>query len=214
MISGCAAPTGLPGHDQRVRASATAAHERPGQRHGDPGATAPDHRAGTPTGPDAAAVLSRRPRVPRGAAAPTPGRRASSAPSTGAPGNSPALAQGPARPPPRSQISSQATRPTTNHPLDPTPGAAPGTRESRLGLPPRPWRIARPRHHNRRLHRLADPQRRVVGSAAALAAARPRRGALSGLVGTLPTGWIMADLGEVTSGVAEDTEDLRDSEGM
>jgi uncharacterized protein (TIGR04222 family) len=40
---------------------------------------------------------------------------------------------------------------------------------------------------------------------------RPRRGALSGLVGTLPTGWIMADLGETTSDV---TADLSDSEGV
>lgn len=134
MITGCAAPTGLPGHDQRVRSTSTAAHERQGQGHGDPGATAPDHRPRTPTGPDPAAVLSRRPRVPRGAA--TPGRHTSSAPITGAPRNSPALAQGSARPPPRSQISSQASRPTTNHPLDPNPGAAPGTRESRRGFEP------------------------------------------------------------------------------
>ena len=37
-----------------------------------------------------------------------------------------------------------AARPTTNHPLDPTPGTAPGTREPRLGLPPHPRRTTRP----------------------------------------------------------------------
>ncbi len=57
MMSSRAAPTGLPGCDQRVRATAPAAGERPGQGRGVPGATTPDHRPGTPTGPDSAAVL-------------------------------------------------------------------------------------------------------------------------------------------------------------
>ncbi|HYQ63954.1 hypothetical protein [Actinophytocola sp.] len=42
---------------------------------------------------------------------------------------------------------------------------------------------------------------------------RPRRGALSGLVGTLPTGWITADFGETASGLAVDTADV-DTAGM
>lgn len=47
-----------------------------------------------------------------------------------------------------------------------------------------------------------------------LAAARPRRRTLSGLVGTLPTGWITTDLGETTSSVAMDTADVSDGEHM
>ncbi len=49
MMTGCAAPTVLPRCDQRVRAAAPAAHERLGQRRGEPGAAAPDHRSGTAT---------------------------------------------------------------------------------------------------------------------------------------------------------------------
>ena len=43
------------------------------------------------------------------------------------------MAQGPPLPPSRSQIPTQASRPTTDHPLHPAPGAAPGTRESAWG---------------------------------------------------------------------------------
>lgn len=49
MMTDCATPTGLSERDQRVRGAAPAAPERPGQGHGDPGATAPDHHPGTPT---------------------------------------------------------------------------------------------------------------------------------------------------------------------
>ncbi|ROP41780.1 hypothetical protein EDD40_7229 [Saccharothrix texasensis] len=82
MMTGCAASTGVPGHDQHVRAAAPAAHERSGQRHGDLGATPPNHHPATPTRRHPSAVLLRRPGVPRGAAAPTSEHHASSA-STG-----------------------------------------------------------------------------------------------------------------------------------
>ena len=39
----------------------------------------------------------------------------------------------------------------------PRAGAAPGTGESFLGLPPHPRRTARPRHQDRRLDRVGDP---------------------------------------------------------
>jgi hypothetical protein len=42
---------------------------------------------------------------------------------------------------------------------------------------------------------------------------RPRRGALSGLVGTLPTGWVMADFGEATSSFAVDAADVSGGDG-
>lgn len=61
---------------------------------------------------------------------------------------------------PRGQISSQAARPSTDRPLDPTPGAASGARESRLVLPPRPRRTTRTRHQGRRGRGVADPQGR------------------------------------------------------
>ncbi len=57
MMTGCAAPTGLPERDQRLRATAPTAHEQPGQGHGNPGAAAPDHGSGTPTGQHPSAVL-------------------------------------------------------------------------------------------------------------------------------------------------------------
>ena len=72
MMTGCAAPTGLPECDQRVRLAAPAAHERPGQGHGNPGVTTSDHCPATPTGQHPASVLPRRPGIPRGTTAPTP----------------------------------------------------------------------------------------------------------------------------------------------
>jgi len=47
---------------------------------------------------------------------------------------------GPAGAPPRGQIPPQAPGPAAHRPLHPPAGAAPGTRESRLGLPPHPRR--------------------------------------------------------------------------
>src|SRR5688500_3490064 len=57
MMTGCAAQTGLPECDQRVRLAAPAAHGRPGQGRGDPGAAAPNHDPGTPPGQGPSAVL-------------------------------------------------------------------------------------------------------------------------------------------------------------
>jgi uncharacterized protein (TIGR04222 family) len=51
---------------------------------------------------------------------------------------------------------------------------------------------------------------RTLAAAARPRRGRPRRGALSGLVGTLPTGWITADFGETTSSLAADTADTAD----
>jgi uncharacterized protein (TIGR04222 family) len=58
----------------------------------------------------------------------------------------------------------------------------------------------------------------IRGGRTLAAAARPRRrrarrGALSGLVGTLPTGWIMADFGEATSSFAVDVADAGGGDG-
>lgn len=134
-MTGHAAPPGLPERDQRLRATTPAAHERPGQGRRNPGAAASDHGPGTPTGQRPATVLTRRSSVPRGTTTPTPGRHASSAPTAGTSGDSAAVAPGPHRAPPRGEIPYQAARPSTDHPLDPAPGAAPGARESHLGLP-------------------------------------------------------------------------------
>jgi hypothetical protein len=51
---GCAASTGLPGCDERVRVTAAASGERPGQGGGDPGAASPDRGAGAAAGHDPA----------------------------------------------------------------------------------------------------------------------------------------------------------------
>ncbi|GAB2968891.1 hypothetical protein GCM10027184_17360 [Saccharothrix stipae] len=89
----------------------------------------------------AAALLAADPGRPglfRDTAAPTPDASASSTPTAGAPGDGAPVAPRPPRPPPRSQIPPQESRPTTDHPLDPTPGAAPGAGKPHLGLPPHP----------------------------------------------------------------------------
>ncbi|PSL57123.1 hypothetical protein B0I31_102100 [Saccharothrix carnea] len=70
------------------------------------------------------------------------------------------MASGPHRTPPRSRVPPQAAGPTPNRPLHPAPGAAPGTGEPHLGLPPHPRRTPRARHQGRRIHGVADPQRR------------------------------------------------------
>lgn len=54
---------------------------------------------------------------------------------------------------------------------------------------------------------------RTLASAARPRRRRPRRGALSGLVGTLPTGWIMADFSEATSSFAVDAGDVGGGDG-
>jgi hypothetical protein len=61
----------------------------------------------------------------------------------------------PARPP----VQAPAPRPAADRPLDPPPGAAPGPRESRVGVPPGTRRAAGARDKGRRFHRLGDPAR-------------------------------------------------------
>ena len=160
MMIGCAASTGLPGCDERVRVTAASSGERPGQGRGDPGATPPDHGAGAAAGQGPAAVLSGRPGVPGRPAAPAPEGRARPVPAAGPAGHGAALAPRPAGAPPRGQVPPQAPGPAAHRPLHPPAGAAPGTGESRLGLSAHPRRTARPRHQGRRLHRVGDPARR------------------------------------------------------
>jgi hypothetical protein len=54
---------------------------------------------------------------------------------------------------------------------------------------------------------------RTLAAAARPRRSRTRRGALSGLVGTLPTGWVTADFGETASSLAVDTVDTADVGG-
>jgi hypothetical protein len=157
---GCAASTRLPGCDQRVRVTAAASDERPGQGRGNPGAASPDHGAGAAAGYDPAAVLPWRPGVPGRPAAPAPTRRAGPVPAADPARDGAALAPGPAGAPPRNQVAPRAPRPAAHRPLDPSAGTAPGSRESVLGLPPHPRRTAHPRDQDCRLHRVGDPSRR------------------------------------------------------
>ncbi|MGK3111358.1 transposase domain-containing protein [Streptomyces sp. WAC05858] len=71
MMIDRAAATGLPGRDQRVRAAASAADERPGQGCGDPVSPPSDHGARTPTRQCSSTVQPERPGVPGGTTAPT-----------------------------------------------------------------------------------------------------------------------------------------------
>src|SRR5271157_2644521 len=157
MMIGCAASTGLSGCDERVRVIAASSGERPGQGCGDPGAAPPDHGAGAAAGYDPAAVLPRRSGVPGRTAAPAPARRARTVPAADPAGDGAALAPGPAGAPARGQVPPRSPGPAAHPPLHPPAGTAPGTRESLLGLPADPRRTPRPRHQDRRLHRVADP---------------------------------------------------------
>lgn len=140
MMAGRAAPTGLPERDQRVRAITSAAHGRSGQSRGDPGITPPDHGPGTPLGKarlrfssgDRAFLAALLHRLP----AETLRRfRLLIRPDTVLRWHRNLLAhRHAARPRP------QTSRPPTDRTLDPTPGTAPGTRESCLRLPPHPRR--------------------------------------------------------------------------
>ena len=116
---GCAASTCLSGCDERVRVSAAACGERPGQGGGDPGATSPDRGAGAAAGYDPAAVLPWRPGVPGRPAAPAPTGRAWPVLAAGAARDGAALASRPAGTPPCGQVPSQAPRPATHRPLHP-----------------------------------------------------------------------------------------------
>jgi len=84
MMIGCAASIGLSGCDERVRVTAAACGEPPGQGGGDPGATSPDRGAGAAAGYDLTAVLPWRPGVPGRSAAPVPRGRAWLVPAAGA----------------------------------------------------------------------------------------------------------------------------------
>ena len=65
----------------------------------------------------------------------------------------------PGRPsaPPRGQVPPQAPGPAAHRPLHPPAGAAPGTEEPLLGLPPHPRRTPRARDQDCRLHRVGNP---------------------------------------------------------
>jgi len=114
MMIGCAASTCLSGCDERVRVTATACGERPGQGGGNPGAASPDRGAGAATGYGSAAVLPERPGIPGRPAAPAPAGRAWPVPASGAPGDNAALAPGPAGAPPRGQVPPWSPGPTAN----------------------------------------------------------------------------------------------------
>ena len=157
MMIGCAAPTGLSECDERLRLTAAASGERPGQGRRDLGAASPDHRAGTAAGHDPAAAPAQRPGVLGRPAAPPPEGRARPVPAAGPARDSAALAPGPAGTPPRGHVPPQAPGPTAHHPLHPPPGTAPGTGEPMLGLPAHPRRTPRARHQDRRFHRVGDP---------------------------------------------------------
>jgi len=87
MMVGCAAPAVLSECDGRVRVTAAAAGERPGQGRGDRGAAPPDRGPAAAAGHDPAAVLPGRPGVPGRPAAPAPPRPARPDPAAGAPRN-------------------------------------------------------------------------------------------------------------------------------
>ena len=133
MMIGCAAPTGLPERDERVRVTAATSGERPGQGRGDPGATPPDHGAAAAAGHEPAAVLPRRPGVPGRPAAPPPKGRARPVPAPDPAGHGAALAPGPADTPPHGQITPKEPGQAAHRPLHPPAGAAPGTREPSWG---------------------------------------------------------------------------------
>ena len=157
MMIGCAASTGLPWCDERVRVTAATSDERPGQGCGDPGTTPPDHGPRAAAGHNPAAVPPQRPGVPGRPATPPPTGRARPVPAAGPARDGAALAPGPPGAPPRGQVPSQAAGSATDRPLHPPASAAPGTREPVLGLPAHPRRTARPRDKDRRLHRAGDP---------------------------------------------------------
>ena len=133
MMIGCAAATGLPERDERVRITAAAAGKRPGQGHRDPGAAPPGHGPAAAARHDPATVIRWRPRVPGRPAAPPPAGRARPVPAAGAAGHGAALAPRPAGPPPCGQVPAPASGPAAHRPLRPPAGAASGPREPVLG---------------------------------------------------------------------------------
>src|SRR5712664_627840 len=104
MMIGCAAPTGLPECDERLRVTTAASGQRPGQGRRDLGAAPPDHGAGTAAWRDPAAAPAQRPGAPGRPAAPSPEGRARPVPAAGPARDSAALAPGPAGTPPRGHV--------------------------------------------------------------------------------------------------------------
>jgi hypothetical protein len=74
------------------------------------------------------------------------------------PRHCPALAPQPPPPTPRPSIPTETVRQTTHHPQHPHPHPPTRPREPKLGLPPHPRLIGHPRHQDRSVHRLGDPQ--------------------------------------------------------
>src|SRR5258706_16074331 len=122
MMVGRAATTGLPRHDQRLRDAAPAADEQPGQGHGDPRPTPPDHRAATPTRRSEGAIAAQRPNVAGGPVAPVADAGSARNEAARAAGHGPALASESARPSPRDRLPPQAAGPSAHATVHPHPG--------------------------------------------------------------------------------------------
>ena len=155
MMIGCAVSTGLSECDERVRVTAAACGERPGQGGGDPGGMPPERGAGAATGQDPAAVLPWRPGIPGRPAAAAPAGRAWPVPAAGPAGHSATRDLLARRHAARSRP--KALGSAARRPLHPPVRTAPGTRESQLGLPAHPRRTPRPRHQDCRIHRVGNP---------------------------------------------------------
>jgi putative transposase len=102
----------------------------------------------------------RRPGIARRAAAPTPPRRATPDPATGASRDRAALASRPDRRTSCSHLSPEACRPAAHGAVHPRAGATPRAGEQFMGIPAHPRRTTRPRRQGRRIHGLGDPPRR------------------------------------------------------
>src|SRR4051812_33981452 len=128
-----ATTTCVPGRDERARDAATAADEHPGQGRRDPRPPSPDRGAAAAVGRGENPVRPLRPCVPRGAAAPTPPRRAAAGTPAGPPRDRPAVAPRPGGSSPRGRFASQTGRTATYGAVHSHVGVAPGTREQFLG---------------------------------------------------------------------------------
>src|SRR5204863_7647735 len=134
MMPPHAAATGVPGHHERVHAAATAARRRPRQRHRDPLAAPPTHRAAAPTRRAAGPVRPDRSDVAGHTAAPATKADPTAPAAAGPTRHGPHLAPRPHRAPPRHSIAATAPRPTPHAALDPGPDAAPDQGERQLGV--------------------------------------------------------------------------------
>src|SRR5262245_61622429 len=139
MIARCGLPTRLPAARPRAELAGATHPLRHSQGRRNPGAPTRGRRA-APTQPTAEVDLAR----------PRPPQRAEQA---AAHGSTPAAARLPqnivavARPPhrPTLDLPTTTTRPSIHPTAHPSPGAADGSRESRLGLPTHPGRTGRTR---------------------------------------------------------------------